>query len=227
MAHYVLASSRDWHLTAFQHHRSRLPGAWSVVVSSADLRQQIAVTKPRYVFFAHWSEIVPPDLLDQTECVCFHMTDVPYGRGGSPLQNLIARGHDETMLTALRMTEQVDAGPVYVKRPLSLAGSAAEIFHRSASLTLEMIAEIARREPMPVPQTGDVVTFNRRTPAESVLPLDGDAKCLYDHIRMLDAPGYPHAIAALGNWQLTFTDARLDGEAVEASVRFETRRGNQ
>ncbi len=29
------------------------------------------------------------------ECVCFHMTDVPYGRGGSPLQNLIIREPQE------------------------------------------------------------------------------------------------------------------------------------
>ncbi len=37
-----------------------------------------------------------------------HMTDVPYGRGGSPLQNLIARGHTSTKLTAMRMTAEVD-----------------------------------------------------------------------------------------------------------------------
>jgi methionyl-tRNA formyltransferase len=226
MAHYLLASSRDWHLSAFQRRRPRLPGVWSIVVSPDDLRQQIEVTKPRYVFFAHWSAIVPSDLLKQTECVCFHMTDVPYGRGGSPLQNLILRGHDQTMLSALRMTEQLDAGPVYMKQQLSLSGSAAEIFHRSAELTLQMIEEIARNEPEPVPQVGDGVTFVRRTPEQSLLPLEGDGKRLYDHIRMLDAPGYPHAFAQLGKWRLTFTNARLVGETVEASVRFKTQGDN-
>lgn len=32
----------------------------------------------------------------------FHMTNFPYGRGGSPLQNLMKRGHHTTTITALR-----------------------------------------------------------------------------------------------------------------------------
>lgn len=67
--------------------------------------------------------MVPEAVLIAAECVCFHMTDVPYGRGGSPLQNLIVRKHKKTKLTALKMTEEIDAGPVYCKRELSLDGS--------------------------------------------------------------------------------------------------------
>ena len=65
-------------------------------------------------------EIYSKEIIKRFECVCFHMADVPYGRGGSPLQNLIARGHRETKLTALRMVEDFDAGPVYSKMPLCL-----------------------------------------------------------------------------------------------------------
>ena len=48
------------------------------------------------------------------------MTDVPYGRGGSPLQHLILAGHRETKVSALRMVEAFDAGPVYLKAPMDL-----------------------------------------------------------------------------------------------------------
>ena len=41
------------------------------------------------------------------------MTDVPYGRGGSPLQNLIVRGYSEIKLTVLQMVKAFDAGLVY------------------------------------------------------------------------------------------------------------------
>lgn len=58
------------------------------------------------------------------KCVCFHMTDDSCGRGGLPLQNLLVRGHAETMLVELRMTAGTDARPVYAKRPLSLEGAA-------------------------------------------------------------------------------------------------------
>ena len=44
------------------------------------------------------------------------MTDLPYGRGGSPLQNLIINGHKETMMSALRCVQELDAGPIYLKK---------------------------------------------------------------------------------------------------------------
>jgi methionyl-tRNA formyltransferase len=53
---------------------------------------------------------------------------LPYGRGGSPLQNLIDLGHKDTFVSALKMTEELDAGAIYLKKPLSLEGLAEEIY---------------------------------------------------------------------------------------------------
>jgi len=202
-------------------HRARFRGQWHVCVDPSDLTAGAEFSQPRYVFFPHWSHIVPAVFLEQHECVCFHMTDVPYGRGGSPLQNLIARGHRETVLTALRMTTEVDAGPVYMKRPLSLEGTAQDIFHRAAELSMDMIGEIIAQEPTATPQSGAPVFFKRRKPEQSEVPADATPVALYDHIRMLDAPGYPHAFLRHGSWVARFTDTRLDGDMIEARVRFE------
>lgn len=218
--HYVLCANRSWSLTAFLDARPKLPGNWSICVSSEDLGEMVNRTLPRYVFFPHWSFIVPDDLLKAHECVCFHMTDVPYGRGGSPLQNLITRGHNATVLTALRMTAELDAGPVYFKRPLSLEGNAEEIFYRMSHLCTQMIAEIVETEPKPEPQSGKPVLFKRRKPEQSTLPMDGDPETLFNHIRMLDAPGYPHAFLRYGDWVGTLKDAELSGNEVFATVRF-------
>ena len=51
--------------------------------------ERLASLDPRYVFFLHWSWKIPAEIHTRFECVIFHMSDVPYGRGGSPLQNLI------------------------------------------------------------------------------------------------------------------------------------------
>lgn len=224
MKRYILATEKEWNLTAFTEHRNRLRGSWAVVTARSDLETIADSLSPRFVFFPHWSHIVPENFLERHECVCFHMTDVPYGRGGSPLQNLIARGHDSTLLTALRMTKNLDAGPVYLKKPLSLEGSGAQIFKRAAGLCMEMIAEIVDQEPAPVPQVGTATYFPRRTPAQSALPELGDIAALYDHIRMLDAPGYPHAFMRLGNLRGEFTQAEMVGDALEAKVRFSAKR---
>lgn len=219
---YLFCSDRPWSISAFVSGRAELPGNWSLCVSPSDLAESAAWVDPRYIFFPHWSSIVPKSLLDSYECVCFHMTDVPYGRGGSPLQNLIARGHKDTVLTALRMSTTLDAGPVYFKRPLSLAGTAEEIFLRASELSVRMMAEIVATEPAPVPQDGEPTVFPRRKPEQSELPHWTTAEQLYDHIRMLDAPGYPHAFLRFGDFHATFTQARQTGSSVEARVRFET-----
>jgi UDP-2,4-diacetamido-2,4,6-trideoxy-beta-L-altropyranose hydrolase len=220
-AAYVVASSRPWNRAAFNALAARLPGRWHYVDGREGLTPEfLDRVAPRYVFFPHWSWIVPGEILERHECVCFHMTDVPYGRGGSPLQNLIARGHASTVLTALRMTGELDAGPVYAKRPLSLHGPARAVFARAARLIADLVAEIAAARPEPTAQQGTPVLFARRTPDMSELPHAADAKAVYDHIRMLDAEGYPRAFVLHGGLRLEFEDARLRGGEVLARVRI-------
>ena len=140
---YVVVGSRPWNRTVFDEVISKYPGIWRFLASSEELTSDsMGQINPKYIFFLHWSWKVPESILNQYSCVCFHMTDVPYGRGGSPLQNLIARGHRETKLTALRMVEDFDAGPVYFKESLCLEGSAEEIFIRATYLSAKMIKTI-------------------------------------------------------------------------------------
>jgi len=143
------------------------------------------------------------------------MTDVPFGRGGSPLQNLIVRGHRRTKLTALRMVEDFDAGPVYFKEELCLEGNAEEIYIRASYLSAEMIHRIILEHPKPQPQTGESVIFKRREPQESRIPELPSLQGLYDFIRMLDAEGYPRAFIKHSGFCYEFTRAAYyDGKIV-------------
>lgn len=92
------------------------------------------------------------------------MTDLPFGRGGSPLQNLIVRGINETQLTALRCVAALDAGPIYMKRRLSLFGTDEEILLRASKLTEEMIESIVSEQPTPQPQVGGADKFRSAHP---------------------------------------------------------------
>ena len=146
------------------------------------------------------------------------MSDLPYGRGGSPLQNLIVSGYYETKLTALRMVEELDAGPVYTKRPLQLTGRAEDIYQRAGELSWEIIRWIVREEPTPKSQKGEISLFKRRRPSQSVLPKNGEMQGIYDHIRMLDAPTYPMAFIVHGNYRLELHHAKLESDRIEAQV---------
>lgn len=200
----------------------RLSGEAAHAISHPESLTADRLIGSRYVFFPFWSHKVPKEITDKYECVCFHMTDVPYGRGGSPLQNLILRGHTETVISALRMTDEMDAGPVYMKRPLSLEGSAQEIYERAAGIIAGMMREIAETEPAPVPQDGEVVEFKRRTPEDSELndTFDHTPGEFYDFIRMLDAEGYPKAFLRTDSGlRIEFSDARMeDGKVIAKAV---------
>lgn len=224
MTEYLVAATHPWNRDAFQRHVSDLAGDWHLIAERDALTAAVVDDmSPRYVFFPHWSWLVPDEILGASECVCFHMTDLPYGRGGSPLQNLIVRGVEDTVITALRMTGDLDAGPIYLKRPLALHGSAQEIYERASDVIFEMIAEIVAQEPAPLSQEGPVTEFTRRTPEQSQMPDSADPKLIYDHIRMLDAEGYPHAFCDVGPNRLIFSQARLEAGHLTARVAISQR----
>jgi methionyl-tRNA formyltransferase len=223
-ASYLVATTKPWNIAQYDKFVAAVQGEWHLVDHQQALtRELIARIKPRYVFFPHWSWKVPAEIFNAAECVLFHMTDLPFGRGGSPLQNLIVRGETITKVSAVRMTEDIDAGAIYLKRPLSLDGTAEDIFRRVSMLVFEMIGEIVATNPIPVPQTGSPTYFKRRTPDQSVLPDAVTPRDLYDHIRMLDADTYPRAFLDFGHWRMEFSHAALSEDGVTASVSIRTR----
>lgn len=129
-----------------------------------------------YVFIPFWSWYIPSEIYGNWECVIFHMTDLPFGRGASPLQNLIMRGYKETKISALRCFKEIDAGPIYCKRPLSLDGSANQIYERADRIIrTQMIPYILGNKLIPEPQVGTPVYFEKWTNNN-----------IYDFIRMLE-----------------------------------------
>lgn len=179
--------------------------------------------RPRWIFFPHWSWMIPDSVFNNFPCVVFHMTDLPYGRGGSPLQNLIIRGHKKTKLSALKCVKDLDAGPIYLKRSLVLSGSAEEILRRASDLMVEMVIKIVREEPQPKEQVGDVIIFNRRRPADSNISELRSLDEIYDHIRMLDADGYPPAFVERNGVIYEFSEAENNGQYIDAKVRIKRR----
>jgi methionyl-tRNA formyltransferase len=216
---FVVAGCKPWNKRAYDELIARFSGGeWLFVTNPEQLSGVLIDSQPRYIFFVHWSWIVPNEIITKYECVCFHMTDLPYGRGGSPLQNLIMRGHDKTKLTALRMVEELDAGPVYYKEDLSLEGNAEEIYIRATYLSVQMIVRIIEEHPQPIPQDGREVVFKRRKPSESNIPQLNSIDSLYDFIRMLDAEGYPHGYLEHAGFVYEFRRAALYDGRILADV---------
>lgn len=226
---YLVVTEKQWNIDAFNLFKETLPGRWHLITDRHLLTlNNLQLISPEYIFFPHWSYKVSEEILSQYQAVCFHMTDLPFGRGGSPLQNLILSGVDSTMLSAIKMTNEIDAGPVYLKTPLKLEGSAEAIFKRAAPLVFELIAQIITLKIEPEPQQGLVTHFKRRMPEQSLLPYGLSQQALYDFIRMLDADTYPKSFIEYEDWRLEFSEAKcLDSGEVSAKVMFKPKREKQ
>ena len=219
----LVLSSRPWNSNLAERINQKVDRSVEIVSSKDKLTAEaVAEINPEWIFVPHWSHLIPESVWGKWPTVIFHMTDLPYGRGGSPLQNLIQRGHTTTMMTALRCSEGLDTGDVYLKEPLNLNGSAEEIFLRADELIEDMIIRIMHETPKPVPQEGESVLFSRRTPAQSDLSLckEGALTAWYDQIRMLDATGYPHAFIEVHGMRLEFRRVSRRSDGLYADVRI-------
>lgn len=222
MRTFVFLTKKNWHLPLFEELSKRPNEQWIHISNRTDFTfESLSDLRPEMIFIPHWSYIIPESIWSKYDCVVFHMTDLPYGRGGSPLQNLIVRGHQNTMISAIKVDRGLDTGHIYLKEPLSLSGSAQEIFERSAPVIGKMIKNIIDNGIEPVPQKGDPVVFKRRKPADGRMNELADLDKVYNYIRMLDADGYPSAFIETEHFVIKFKDAKkvVDSE-VQANVRI-------
>lgn len=216
---HILVSNQHWHDELVKTIQSKSADTFTFINTKDELTyENLKKIDPRYIFFLHWSYIIPSEIYENYECVIFHMTDLPFGRGGSPLQNLIVRGITDTKLSAIKCVKKLDAGPIYLKRDLSLYGNAEEIYLRAGKIMEDMIIQIVSNNPAPVPQKGEPVIFKRRKPEQSNINEISNLEKLFDHIRMLDADGYPLAFLETDNFILKFKRASIKSDRIESDV---------
>lgn len=224
---YVIATTKSWNIEEAKNFISKNPDLEVLLITNKGklTYQKIEQFHPGYIFFPHWSWIIPKQIYKNYECVVFHMADLPFGRGGSPLQNLIERGISRTKISAIRAVKELDAGGIYLKRNLSLKGSADIIFKEAAKTIFgDIIPYIIKNQPNPTPQKGKVVVFSRRTPAQSSISNLNSLKKVYDYIRMLDAKGYPSAFVETSKLKMEFFNAKLHKQDVLANVRIKVKK---
>jgi methionyl-tRNA formyltransferase len=220
MSTYVIASSKKWFSNSINSelfnkdrfieisHKDELSVEW------------LNKIKPKYIFFPHWHWKVPMEIWSKFECVVFHTAPLPYGRGGSPIQNLIIKGYVESPVYALKMSEGIDAGDIYHSINISLKGTIEEIFQRVSHVVNELISLIITSNIIPKKQEGDAFYFKRLSITDNELQPHLDLNQIYDRIRMVDGLDYPRSYLTIGDIRLEFSEADLRSDAVFAKVKF-------
>ena len=219
----IIATIKPWNIDFFKKKINKLSGNWILINKPSELTfaklDKISIDN---IYFVHWSKIIPSSIYKKYRCISFHMTDLPYGRGGSPLQNLILRKKKFTKISAFKVNNKIDGGPIYLKKKLTLNGSAQEIFIRAAKIVLEMIKKMNTGRLNPKSQKPSKISFKRLTKKDNSLDLKKikNLNELYDRIRMVDAPEYPDAYIENKNFVFNFNKVKKIKNILYSSVKI-------
>jgi len=217
---FVIAYSKDWfknHPKSDEFKKLEL----IEITKKDDLKlENLKRINPRYIFFPHWSWKVDSEIFESFECIVFHTAPLPYGRGGSPIQNSIIRGINRSQVCALKMTNVLDGGPIYERQEISLNGNIDEIYSKIAKCVEYLILKICNINPTPLPQKGNIVSFKRLSYADNILLKEYKINEHYDRIRMVDGVGYKRAYILFGDYKLEFSDAELVNNELLAKIRM-------
>lgn len=210
----VIANSQEWFQlenTTFDGHDHDVRYA----SEPSELLELCAEFLPDYIFVPHWNWLIPREITDTKKVIIFHTAPLPFGRGGSPIQNLIKLGFAESPVHALLAIEDIDAGPILETDNVDLSGNLEEILGRLNACVNRLIAKILEGPLEETPQKGEPFYFSRLQREDSRIDFEEvDLRRLFDKIRAVDGFSYPRAFFGAKDFLLSFSNANLneDGE---------------
>lgn len=149
-------------------------------------------------FCLSFSQIVPigvRDLFSHTLVV--HESDLPHGKGWSPLTWSILEGRDKVAVTLIEAADKVDSGVIYAQRWIDFEGH--ELVHElrevQAAATFELCKTFLNDYPSIVrnacEQSGEESFYPRRRPRDSRLHADQTLQQQFSLLRVVDNERYP------------------------------------
>ena len=140
--------------------------------------------------------IVPRQLLHRSRfSLVVHESDLPKGRGFSPMTWQILEGKTIVPICLFEATGSADAGPIIYRDAIALTGN--ETYEEWRALQGEKSLELCQRflnEPTPpagTEQNGETTSYPRRTPYDSYLDPNRTIAEQFDLMRVADPERYP------------------------------------
>lgn len=140
--------------------------------------------------------IVGADFLEKYQHnIVVHASDLPAGKGFTPLKWQIREGKDEIVFTMFEAVEAVDAGPWYQKEKLAFAGTEllGELQEKAAEKIIDMCVIYAKNSPdfPPREQSGEESFYRRPGRQDDELDIDKTLREQINHLRTADNERFP------------------------------------
>lgn len=156
------------------------------------------------LFLISCAEIVPAGLRARYRAsLVVHASDLPRGRGWSPMAWQILEGKNEIAVTLLEAADPVDSGAIWHQVRLQFQGHElvdelhAALFAAELALMDYAVGHLDTVQPRP--QTGMASHYRRRTPEDSRLDPHGSLAAQFNLLRVADPERYPAFFEHLGH----------------------------
>jgi len=148
--------------------------------------------------------------------IVVHASDLPKGKGFSPLQWQILEGSNNIILSLIEAVTEVDAGPIYFKHSVLFKGH--ELYNELRNvLGLEIIVMCVKfvnqyNQLKPVRQNGESTFYKKRTDLDDQVDPSKSIIELFNHFRIADSQNYPLYFNLYGHKYLIRIEKSLNKE---------------
>jgi methionyl-tRNA formyltransferase len=130
-------------------------------LNAEETRAAIAAVDPEVVCICAYGALIREPLLSQHEMLNVHPSLLPRWRGAAPIERAIEAGDDETGVTIMRPTAELDAGPLCLQRaePIRPDDDYGTLSARLAALGGELLTEALDLRPPLRDQPAEGTTY--------------------------------------------------------------------
>ena len=189
----VVVDTPGW----FDVHAQALAAAATAAGDHARcVRSHADVGEGGVAFYLSCLRITPPEVLARNRLnLVVHASDLPEGRGFSPLVWQVLAGRNRIPLCMIEATEPIDSGAILLRDELVFEGHELndEMRERMGQAIVAMCLRLLACPHVPKgePQSGEPTWFRRRRPEDSRLDPNASLADQFDLLRVVDNERYP------------------------------------
>lgn len=117
------------------------------------------ITNIDFIVVVSYGVILRDDVLNVAPCINIHPSDLPLYRGPSPMQTAILNGDTKSAVCLIKMTADVDAGDIFIKRDFEIGENDTidDVEKKVSKIGGEILSDYlaSPKNYPPQPQTGE------------------------------------------------------------------------
>lgn len=149
-------------------------------------------------FFLSCEQLVPQNILDKNNHnIVVHGSDLPKGKGWSPLTWQILEGKNEIVMSLFEAVENVDSGRIYLQETVKFTGNELidELREIQAQSILDLCIKFMKEYPEIInqgrEQLGESSFYPKRGPKDSEIDINKSIVDQFNLLRVVDNHKYP------------------------------------